>query len=76
MKTLEQVKFELRALSDVYDCPFCGCQNLIQNRKRQLFFDGVLNDENELEDEDEDEDLDDYDEIIEEIKANQENDGE
>lgn len=66
------VKKEEEKLYDTYDCPICGCQNLIQNRKRRLFFDGVLNDENELEDEE----LDDYDEIIEEIKANQENDGE
>lgn len=69
------VKKEEEKLYDAYDCPICGCQNLIQDRKRRLLFDDVLNDENELEDE-EDKELDDYDEIIEEIKVNQENDGE
>lgn len=72
------VKKEEEKIYDAYDCPICGCQNLIQDRKRRLLFDDILNDENELEDEDEDEDeeLDNYDEIIEEIKVNQENDGE
>lgn len=68
------VKKEEEKLYDAYDCPICGCQNLIQDRKRRLLFDDVLNDENELEDEDEE--LDNYDEIIKEIKVNQENDGE
>lgn len=40
---------------DTFDCPWCGCQNVVQERKRPWLGDLCDSDENENEDEDEDE---------------------
>lgn len=42
-------------LYDTFDCPYCGCQNIIQKRKRQCSEVGVVDVEDLLENLDEEE---------------------
>lgn len=49
------VKKEEEKLYDTYDCPFCGCQNIIQERKRSYFGGvGQVIEDNEDDEEEED----------------------
>lgn len=45
---------------DTFDCPWCGCQNIVQERKRPWLGDLCDPDEDEDEDEDESEEETDY----------------